>query len=472
MTAKPSSIAELETWIEETLQDAGTPGAAVDLERAGERLLARGFGRRDVEAGPELDVETVFGCGSVTKSLTALAILLLEEEGKLATSDAVSSHLPQLRLPGPPVAPITIYHLLTHTSGLPPLPSRHYAWLSQDDLETFERAALERLPPREPIRSLEELIAFLSEYPFALHAPPGEQFSYSNEGYNLLGAIVERVSGKSLPAFMHERILAPAGMNRSSLDLQFTLGLPHVTKLHVRQDGKIVTSANWFNPACWSAAGALRSTATDLVRYFRMLASDGLLDGVRIASVDSVRKMTRTYTARDHQIWYGYGLQVSDLSGHALAYHGGGQKGVAAFAGFAAAEGVVCAVLTNLADSPVERIWAACMRAALGLPPGPLHEPATPIDLELDTLRSFAGAYHSPEAGRIRVVVDDSGRVRVTAGGVSARALPVAKDSLMFAGPRGEQTIRFLRLGGSDVSHAFHGGRVISRVETPAEGPH
>jgi len=471
MTEKPLSTAQLGQWIEETLQQAGTPGAAVVLERHGESLLARGFGYRDAAAGLAPDVETVFGCGSVTKSLIALAILLLEEDGRLAAGEAVATHLPELRLPGAEAAAITIHQLLTHTAGLPPLPSRHYAWLSQDDLETFEREALERLPPREPIRSFEELIAFLGQHPFELHAPPGDEFSYSNEGFNLLGAIVERLSGTSLPTFVHERILAPAGMSRSSLDLRFTLSLQNVTKLHVRRGGKTVTSANWFNPACWSAAGGLRSTAADLARYFRMLACDGVLDGVRIATRNSVRKMTTAYASRTEATWYGYGLTLSDLEGHALAYHGGGHKGVAAFAGFAAAEGVVCAVLTNLAESPVERIWAACTRTALGLPPGPLFAPAPPITLPLDTVRSFAGVYRSPEGGDFQVVVDAAGDVLVTAGDASAHALPTAEDSLTFAGPHGDQTIRFLRLAGPDVSHAFMGGRLVRRVDAPAPAP-
>ncbi len=471
MTAKPLSIAELEVWIEETMRAAGVPGAAVVLERGGERLLARGFGRRDVETESAPDVETVFGSGSVTKSLTALAILLLEEQGRLGVGDAVATHLPDLRLPGPPAAPITLHQLLTHTSGLPPLPSRHYAWLSQDDLEPFERERLAQLRPRAPIRSFDALIAFLGDYPVELHAAPGERYSYSNEGYNLLGAIVERVSGQPLPALVRDRILAPCGMTRSSLDLRFTLSLPNVTRLHVRRDSKVIGSANWFNPVCWSAAGALRSTAADLARFFRMLASDGTLDGVRIASPETVRKMTTAYAARSPGVGYGYGLQLSELDGHALAYHGGGHKGVAAYAGFAAAESVVCTLLTNLAEAPVERIWAACMRVGLGLPPGPLFEPTAPIALGLDKLREFAGDYRSLEAGAFTVVVDDSGDVRLTSEGGSIRALPTGEDELTFAGPQGEQTVRFLRLGVADVSHALHGGRVIKRVGAPGEPP-
>jgi CubicO group peptidase (beta-lactamase class C family) len=465
MAAERFTLVALEAWIEATLHASGTPGAAVVLERNGETLVSRGFGYRDVGAGLAPDTETVFGSGSITKSLTALAILLLEEDGKLAVGDPVTDYLYDLRLPGPEAGAITLHHLLTHTSGLPPLPSRHYAWLSQDDLEPFERADLERLPPRAPIRSFDELIAFLGEHPFALHAPPGRQYSYSNEGYNLLGAIIERVSGQPLPTFMQERILGPARMSRSSLDLQFTLSLPNVTQLHVKQGGEVFASANWYNPACWLAAGGLRTTAADLARYFRMLAADGVLDGVRIASPEAVRKMTTGYADKGDGNRYGYGLTLADLDGHPVAEHGGGHKGVSAMGGCVAGDGVVCVVMTNLAAAPALDIWTACVRMALDLPQAPLDAPVTPADVPLETLRAFAGQYVSDEAGAFRVVVDDAGRVVVSSEAGSLPATPTASDTLTVVSPLGGQTIRFLRLGGAGFSHALTGGRVVKRDE-------
>jgi CubicO group peptidase (beta-lactamase class C family) len=459
------TIPQLEQWIEGRLQKAGTPGAAVLLERDGEPLLSRGFGHRNAEADLVADVDTVFGCGSITKCMTALAILLLEEDGRLGVGDPVVSYLPDLRLSGSSADDLAIHHLLTHTSGLPQLPTRHYAWLSQDDLEPFERAAIERLPPRAPIRSFDELIAFLGEHTYALNAPPGVQYSYSNEGYNLLGAIVERVSGKSLATFVQERIL-PAGMSRSSLDLQFTLSLPNVTSLYVRREGKVAPSANWFNPASFRASGGLRTTAADLARYFRMMAARGVLDGVRTAASASMEKMTTGYASLDEADPYGYGLHVGDHHGRLLAHHGGGTKGISAYAGFAPADGVICVVLTNLAGSPAGAIWLACVRTALGLPPARPVSPVEPIELPIDTLRSFAGYYPSEEGGALRVVVDDSGGVLVKGVelGWSAPAVPTAQDALTFIGQAGPQTIRFLRIGGPDISHVFMRGRAVRRA--------
>jgi len=468
MTDEALSIPRLEAWIEQALQAAGTPGAAVWLERGGEALLARGFGFRDAEAGAPADIDTVFGSGSITKSVTALAVLLLEADGRLSTDDLVTAHLPDLRLPGEAAAQVTLHHLLTHTAGLPPLPSRHYAWLSQDDLEPYERKALERLPAREPIRSFTELVAFLGEYPFALHAAPGAAFSYSNEGYNLLGAIVERLSGQTLPEFVRERILAPVGMSRSSLDLSFTLGLDNVTRLYVRQEGEVVASANWFNPTCWTAAGGLRTSARDLARFFRMLAEGGVIDGARVVPAEVVAKMVGAYTPGldGPATAYGYGLSLFDLDGHALVSHGGGHKGVSAFAGFVAGEGVVWVVLTNLGGSPAYQVGMGCVRTALGLPVEPLVPTTAPIALAAETLASFCGDYRSGEGARLKVSLGAAGRAVVTQDGQDAPADPTAEDALTLRTPDGgAQTIRFFRLGGDGVSHAFVGGRLIPRRE-------
>jgi CubicO group peptidase (beta-lactamase class C family) len=470
MIETPLALPELERWIEMRLQESETPGAAVILERQGEPLLACGFGQRNVAGGALTDIDTVFGSGSVTKSLTALSIMLLQADGKLTIDDPVTRHLPQLRLPGDDAAAITLHHLLTHTSGLPPLPSRHYAWLSQDNLEPFERKALAQLPPREPIRSFTELVTFLGEHRYERHAPAGAEFSYSNEGYNLLGAVIEQLSGQALPDFVRDRILAPCGMTRSALDLRFTLSLDNVTALHVRQDGKTLASANWFNPACWTAAGGLRTTAADLVRFFRMLAQDGRLDGARIAAPATVRKMTTAYSSGLEGVGYGYGLSVTELAGHRLVHHGGGHKGVSAMAGYAPDEGVVCVVLTNLGGAPAGQVWTACIRTALGLPMGPLAEPTQPMALAPETLRSFCGLYRSSEGASFEVALDDAGGLIIADGALSGPAHATAPDALTFTAPGGgEQTIRFRRLGAGDaVTHAFAGGRLIRRREPRA----
>jgi hypothetical protein len=158
----------------------------------------------------------------------------------------------------------------------------------------------------------------------------------------------------------------------------------------------------------------------------------------------------------------------SDLRGHALVYHGGGHKGVAAMAGFDAAEGIVCAVLTNFAEAPPVKIWAACLQTALGLPVGPLFEPAAPIVLPVETLRSFAGRYRSPEGADLEVALDEAGGLVVSGGGLSGPAQPIAEDAIGFTVSGEQQTVRFLRLAGEGVSHAYMGGRLVRRARARA----
>jgi hypothetical protein len=189
---------------------------------------------------------------------------------------------------------------------------------------------------------------------------------------------------------------------------------------------------------------------------------------VRVAAAETITKLTIAYAPRPDGTSYGYGVMQSDLHGHALVYHGGGHKGVAAMAGFDAAEGIVCVVLTNFAEAPPVKIWAACLQTARGLPVGPLFEPAAPIVLPVETLRSFAGRYRSPEGADLEVALDDAGALVVSGGDLSGPAQPIAEDAIAFTVSGEQQTVRFLRLAGEDVSHAYMGGRLVRRVRAPA----
>jgi len=124
----PAWVNEYEALVEEIIERHQIPGAAVAVARDGVIEYERGFGRRDVERGLGVTPDTIFGVGSITKSFTALSIMQLTEHGQLAPSDPVVEYLPEFTVPSKEYnEQITIHHLLTHTSGLPPLPSRYYA---------------------------------------------------------------------------------------------------------------------------------------------------------------------------------------------------------------------------------------------------------------------------------------------------------------------------------------------------------
>jgi CubicO group peptidase (beta-lactamase class C family) len=175
--------------------DGASPGVAVAVIRDGEIVHRAGYGLADLATGTPITPDTTFRLASVSKQLTGMAIMLLAEEGMLDYDDPVVQYLPELERFG---SEITIRHLLHHTSGLP------------DYYDTLE-AELE-----EDWITNQEAVEFFSQWGETLF-PAGDRYEYSNPGYEMLAAIVERVSGKLFREFMDERIFQPLGMSNTTL---------------------------------------------------------------------------------------------------------------------------------------------------------------------------------------------------------------------------------------------------------------
>ncbi len=173
------------------------PGCAVAAARKGERIATRGFGMADLEHGTAITPDSVFEAGSVSKQFTAAAILTLAEGGKLALTDDVRKYLPELPDYG---TSITIDHLLSHTSGL-------RDWGAVAMLKGWERSTR--------AYTNDDALRIIARQK-ALNYKPGAEYSYTNSGYNLMAAIVGRVSGQSLAAFSKARLFAPLGMSHTS----------------------------------------------------------------------------------------------------------------------------------------------------------------------------------------------------------------------------------------------------------------
>jgi CubicO group peptidase (beta-lactamase class C family) len=228
--------------------------------------------------------------GSVTKQFTAAAILLLAEQGKLALEDAVKTHWPNT-----PAAwdEVTIFHLLTHTSGIPNVTS----------VADFQQW---KMHPSTP----EQTLAHVRDKP--LDFTPGARMSYSNSGYVLLGLLFERLSGKSYADYLRDNIFEPLGMNDSGYDVSAVI-LPQ------RASGYSAgTSANapYTDMTVPHGAGALYSTTEDLLRW-----TQGLFGG-RLLTAASLEKMTSP-----HQSNYAFGVMVTTADGRLSVSHGGGIEG-------------------------------------------------------------------------------------------------------------------------------------------------
>jgi CubicO group peptidase (beta-lactamase class C family) len=173
-----------------------SPGCAVGVWKAGQLVLSRAYGMANLEHGVPNTPETVFEAGSVSKQFTVAAVLSLEQQGKLSLDDAVRKHVPELPDYG---APLTLRHLVHHTSGL-------------RDWGTVVEAA--GWPRGSRIHTHAHVLDVLARQR-SLNFPPGTEFLYSNSGYNLLAIIVERVSGQGFSTFTREHLFEPLGMTHT-----------------------------------------------------------------------------------------------------------------------------------------------------------------------------------------------------------------------------------------------------------------
>ena len=179
-----------------------TPGCAVGVA-SGDSTVLRAYGMADLERNVPITPETVFEAGSVAKQFTAAAVLLLARDGKLSLDDSVRKYLPELPDYG---QPLTIRHMLNHTSGL-------RDWGNVVALSGW---------PRGSRAYTQAHVLEIAARQRSLNFPPGSRWSYSNTGYNLAAIIVERVSGTSFDAFAQKRIFEPLGMTRTSWRSDYT----------------------------------------------------------------------------------------------------------------------------------------------------------------------------------------------------------------------------------------------------------
>jgi CubicO group peptidase (beta-lactamase class C family) len=338
----------------------GEPGAVALIARGGRPIFRRAIGLADLEFGIMLEPDMIFRIGSVTKQFTAAGILLLADRGKLTLDDDVTRYLPDFQTGG---RRITLEHLLTHTSGI----------ANYTDLPAWRSSWGSDLTPPQIIDLFR-------------HAPPtgepGAAWRYSNSGYILLGAVLEKVTGKSYAEFMRNQVFLPLGLAQTMYDDPRKV-MPRRARGYVR-DGDGFANAPYLSMTQPFAAGALVSTVDDLARWDAALSSGRLLSAASIA-----RMFTPYRLASGESSGYGLGWQLASHDGHVFAEHGGGIPGFACDVIRLADDRTYVAVLSNQSSRAARR--AARMLAALAIGRPFTNPKAATIPAE--TLDSYAGTY-------------------------------------------------------------------------------
>jgi len=355
------------------------PGAAVIVVKDGKTILRKGYGMADLELGIPVDPGMVFRIGSVTKQFTAAAIMLCVERGLLSLDDDVTKFLPGYPTQG---RHISIEHLLTHTSGV-----RSYT-----GLPSF-------LSNMRKDYSVAEMIELFGPQPMEFQ--PGEKWAYSNSGYFLLGAILEKVSGMSYEEFMKQSIFQPLGMDHTAYGSEAPIIPKRVHGYEKGPDG-------WINAAYLSmtqpyAAGSLVSNVDDLATWDAALTAGKLLRKETL-----VRMWTPYKLAGGDVTGYGYGWAISRFEGHPVIGHGGGINGFSCHVLRLPDDGLFVALLTNangVEPSP-EYIATKVAAESIGIVAG---EPVA-IHLDPQLLDQYIGTYRIDDR-RTRTITREGDRL-------------------------------------------------------------
>lgn len=317
--------------------EQGTFSGVVLVARHGRPLLCRGYGWANLEQSTRNTSQTTFQIASISKQFTALAILILQERGRLDLHQRLNAIAPTDL---PAWEDVTLHHVLTHTSGIPDLPF----WPSYIDSAA-----------RGPITS-----AYLRELfgDRPLQSTPGSTFAYSNWGYILLGYVIEQVSGMPYAEFLQRWIFLPAGMMRSGYTDRKRV-LPGRAASYAIEGGTLV-NASFLDLEDAYAAGALYSTVEDLLRWDRALSGAGLATSASLAA------MFTPHVAIGDGSSYGYGWQIATRCGRRVHYHGGRIDGFRVQLARYPDDQVCVAVLCNLQSCDPEPLADALAAALFG----------------------------------------------------------------------------------------------------------
>lgn len=336
-----------------------TIGLALGVVQGGELAQFHGHGMADPATGAPITEDTIFRIASITKTLTAVSVLQLVEQGVLGLDDPVSEHLASYRLTGarPGLAPPTIRHLLTHTAGLGEL--AHARGVVAPDFG-------ESVPAGTPLPSLAEFYGGELLH----HAQPGTRYVYNNHGPSTLGQVVEDVTGEPLAAYVRDHVFEPLGMADSTLSRGDLVRLtPRVAVGHeLRSRGPVRVRERDMVTV---GAAAAWSTPRDMARYLGALLAGGRSpDGARILRAETVAQMVAPQYTPDPRIpGMGLGFFRARVGGRDVAGHQGTIPGYHSAVTFVPADGVAAMAFTNGARMPDFWLPAAVhhlLAAALG----------------------------------------------------------------------------------------------------------
>ncbi|MBX3083235.1 MAG: serine hydrolase [Anaerolineae bacterium] len=394
----------------------GRFSGAVLVAQGDHVLLNRGYGLANHEYNVPAAPHTRFRIGSMTKAFTALAIMQMVEQGKLALTDHLSRFFPTF----PNADRITIQHLLANTSGI-------------EDFISLPEYASQMIRPLTHA----ELLALFEHRP--LRFEPGTEFGYSNSNWVLLGLILEQLTGQSYADVMYQRLLQPAGMTNSGYYWSQPL-IKDRAQGYV-DTGKVIQNAEVVHEDAMYAAGALYSTVEDLYRWSKALEQS------KLVTARTLDHMTQPITVAA-EAGYGLGWELHTLHGHRAFGHSGGLPGFTAnFLRFPH-EHVTLIILSNLGSAAWEKLTSD-LAAIVFDQPYTLPADRAFVTLDPSVLAEYAGTYSMTFFGRTALLtfaVDD-GVLTMSTPGLPTAVVSALGGDKFYTRSKGEVELTFIRDG-------------------------
>ncbi len=408
----------------------------------GQVLASKGYGMANVNAGIPNAPETEFRIGSITKQFTAMAILELQARGKLSVHDPVCKYVPDCPKDW---ASIKIYNLLTHTSGIPNFTS----------FPNYLEIESQQITPSG-------LLADFENKP--LDFPPGTKFSYSNSGYEVLGYIIQRVSGDTYQDFLQKNVFDPLGLEHTGYDSSHPTGTGHAVG-YVYANNHYVP-ARFVNMSVPFSAGALYSTTLDLYKWDRAVKAGNLIPKALLDQM-LAPQVAMGGPGNTH---YGLGWMISAEFGHKEISHEGGIEGFTSLNSWFPEDDTYIIVLDNVSSPQVDAIGrelAAILfgqtyqfpkeHLAITLPPG--------------ALQKFVGQYQlAPEF--ILTVRREGDQLSAQATGQSSAAIfPESKTAFFYKAVDAQVSFVQGADGGVTGLILHQGGRDMPAKKISSEAP-
>src|SRR6266480_6331659 len=399
------------------------PGCALAVIKNGQIIYERGYGMANLELGVHLTATSVFNVGSMAKQFTAISILMLAHQGKLSLDDDVRKYVPEAPDLG---TPITLRHLIHHTSGL------------RDFLEMMQMAGW-----RDTDVITEKDILDMVSRQRTLNHRPGEEYLYTNTGYVLLAVIVKRVTGQSLGEFAEANIFKPLGMTKTHFYDDHSIIIKGLVDAYVPEDGSFRKGI----PADdFIGSGSLLTTVEDLARW------DENFYDKRVGGPAVIEQMlTPGVIKNDPTFDYAFGLNINQYKGLRMIQHNGSRLGYRAQLMRFPDQRFSVACLCNVRIDPdalvrqVADIYLADQfKQGAGSQGGPTVAPPEVIKLSEKDLSSVAGLYWNPVADTVRrVYVKDGKLMYFRAPGNESELVPLGNNRFLMLGGRNRVEITF-----------------------------